>query len=166
VNVFASDPDPARAALALADRHVVKMALESAQIVWTALHLAAPSEVPPGGYRPTHQGHPCVRWAASSRAAYLWVADHGEALCAEYAHRYGRVHGSLAALLGARAAASLIPADPAPPIPQAMPEALRGPDPYAAYRRCLTAKYQAWGPAARWTRREPPDWLALSPCTP
>lgn len=163
MNVFASDPDPVRAALALADRHVVKMAVESAQILWTALHLAAPGAVPPGGYRPTHQGHPCVRWAAGSRDAYLWVADHGEALCAEYSYRYGREHGSLGPLLAARAAAGLVPPDPAPPPPQAMPEALRGPDPHEAYRRCLAAKYAAWGPGARWTRREPPAWL---PCTP
>ena len=159
MNLFASDADPTAAARVLADRHVVKMAVETAQVLWTALHLAAPGRVPDGGYRPTHRGHPCVRWAAASRGNFDWATHHGLALCDEYWHRYGRIHGSWAAILAVSTLADLVPDGSMTPFALAMDDDLRDEsDPHGSYRRCLLRKYGTWGSMARWTRRDPPLW--------
>ncbi len=162
MNLFASDADPTVSARALADRHVVKMTVETAQVLWTALHLSSPGKVPDGGYRPTHRGHPCVRWAAASRANFDWTVRHGLALCDEYWHRYGKVHGSWEALLSASALDGLVPGGSMTPFALAMDDELRDPtDPHGSYRRCLSRKYEVWGSMARWTRRAPPTWWAV-----
>lgn len=163
VNLFASDADPTESARALADRHVVKMTVETAQILWAALHLAAPGRMPPGGYRPTHLGHPCVRWAAATRANFEWAVAHGFALSAEYGHRYGRWHASWTALMGAAAMGDSIHDGDLTPFALAMDDDLRdASDPHGSYRRCLSRKYGAWGPMARWTRRGPPSWWSVT----
>jgi hypothetical protein len=59
VNIFAVDEDPARAARALVDTHVVKMTLEAAQILSTALRDAGVEA--DYLYAATHRNHPCVR---------------------------------------------------------------------------------------------------------
>lgn len=160
MNVFYCDHSPAVAAASLADRHVVKMAVESAQLAWTAASLLGlPVD---DGYRPTHAAHPCTRRMVDDLGYRGWALAHGLALCDEYRHRYGREHGSEAPLrlaierLGGLASITVDPAV----VPQAMPEEHKvDRDPVTAYRRCLRAKYQAWGGAAKWTRREVPAWM-------
>lgn len=159
MNLFVSHPCPAQSAIALADRHVVKMPLEAAQINWSAFHLAVPDRVPAGGYKPTHLRHPVVVWASLSQANAMWVNDHGVALCLEYAHRYGRTHGSLTALLLARDWICLLPNVSPSPFVLAMDDDLKSDDTYESYRGCLRRKYAAWGDKARWTKREKPSWL-------
>ena len=51
MNIFYLDPDPVAAAQMQCDKHVVKMALETAQILSTVLG---------GPYKPTHAKHPSV----------------------------------------------------------------------------------------------------------
>ena len=161
MNLFASSENPIESARALADRHVVKMAVETAQVLWTALHLSAPGRVPEGGYRPTHRGHPCVQWAAASRGNFDWAVQHGLALCEEYQHRYGKVHGSRAATVAVAPLDGLVPSGMMTPFAIVMDDELRDPmDPHRSYIRCLSRKYTAWGTMARWTRRDPPVWWA------
>jgi hypothetical protein len=153
VNVFAVDRDPVRAARALCDRHVVKMTLETAQILCTAARTRFGQEAP---YRPTHARHPCVEWAAARRANWDWLVRHGLALADEYRRRYGRLHPSRAVI------AALARGGPPPSpgrrqrFPQAMPERYRGPDPVAAYRRYYVgekARFATWKAPSR-----PPRW--------
>lgn len=96
MNIFVLDTDPKLAAQAHCDRHVVKMILETAQIlstVWFKLTpVGARYGVPPEAYKPTHHSHPCVLWASMSETNYRWLWRLGSELCAEYAHRYGRRH--------------------------------------------------------------------------
>lgn len=89
MNIFAVDPDPVVSAKSLVDRHVVKMILESAQLLCVA-H-AAKGPVPEGiwdslGWR----HHPCAKWTAASVSNYRWLLAHANGLCAEYRHRYDR----------------------------------------------------------------------------
>lgn len=159
MNLFVTDPDPAASARALADRHIVKMAVETGQILWTVLHVAAPGAVPQGGYRPTHRRHPCNLWAVESRANFLWAVEHGRALCDEYTHRYGGVHASRAAIDLAASSSFLVPDGDLTPFALAMPDEHKNlDDRCGSYRAYLRAKYAAWGDAARWTARERPDW--------
>jgi hypothetical protein len=142
MNIFAVDDDPVAAARMLCDRHVVKMTLETAQILCT---------VAGGPYRPTHRNHPCVLWAAARRSNYRWLARHGLALAAEFTRRYGGVHKSEAVI---RRVASRGPKKGGrrDPFVQTMPKKYRGADAVAAYRRFYRgekAKFATWRAPAR-----------------
>jgi hypothetical protein len=66
MNIFATDINPEISAINLCDKHIIKMILESAQILCTvrwSKGLYAP-------YNPTHTKHPCVLWAKSSLQNY------------------------------------------------------------------------------------------------
>ena len=151
MNIFYLDRDIGRAVRYHCDRHVVKMPLETAQILCTALHrygIAAP-------YRPTHAKHPSVLWAGDSLAHWRWLRRFGRALCREYSHRYGRRHAS----------EDIINALPeTPPIPdigwreppQAMPEACKRGDPVEGYRAFYRAEKAGF---AKWTGRRVPRFM-------
>jgi len=80
MNIFATDPCPIKCAQYLDDKRVVKMCLETAQIL---------STVCGEGYRPTHKNHPVVKWAKDN---YGWTLEHFMALSNEYYLRYGKIH--------------------------------------------------------------------------
>lgn len=97
MNIFLTSPDPRECAIALDDKRVVKMAVETAQLLATSLRHHGVEDV---SYKATHTMHPCSRWAARSRGNFLWLVEHGLELCAEYEFRYDRrrVHASKAAI--------------------------------------------------------------------
>lgn len=72
------------------DVHVVKMVLETTQILCTVHHTHGNGEAVP--YKPTHARHPSVLWAAESKVHYDWLAELGTYLCREYSVRYNRRH--------------------------------------------------------------------------
>jgi hypothetical protein len=74
------------------DKHVVKMILETAQILCTTHHVTNSSYKPP--YKPTHKNHPCTVWARKSIGNYKWLVQLGLELCKEYTHRYKKIHKS------------------------------------------------------------------------
>jgi hypothetical protein len=79
MNLFYVEREPVAAAQALCDKHVVKMILETAQMLSTAHRL---SETPqaPFVYKMTHKNHPSTKWLRSSQNAYKWGLEHLEAL--------------------------------------------------------------------------------------
>ncbi len=84
MNIFVLDVDPVAAATMLCDQHVVKMTLETAQLLCSA-HNKAP-------YKRTHYNHPCAVWTRASAANYMWLCSYGITLAKEYTHRFGRCH--------------------------------------------------------------------------
>lgn len=134
MNIFYLDPDPVIAARAHNDKHVVKMPLETAQILSTA----SARYGRPAPYAPTHANHPSTLWAGTCRANYAWLVRLGLALCTEYYLRYGvrrgRQHASLAIIEQLAMPPADMPDGDFTPPPQAMPEDLRGADAVAAYR--------------------------------
>ena len=86
MNVFILDEDPIQAARDQCNKHVVKMILESAQLLVTAF--------PKGTtvYKHTHFNHPCGKWMRQSLSNYGWLLSHAIELCAEYTRRYDRAH--------------------------------------------------------------------------
>jgi len=160
VNIFFLDRDMGRAARYHCDQHIVKMPLETAQILCSVLHrygIDAP-------YMATHAKHPSVLWAGDSAAHYRWLREFGKALCGEYTVRYGRRHKCEDVI-------DSLPADPPLPNrgwsdpPQAMPEEYRGEDAVAAYRRYYRADkavFAGKGPA-RWTGRRVPPFMKMAP---
>lgn len=155
MNIFALDDDPVQAARDQCNKHVVKMVLESAQLLCTALHVnGVTCEALP--YRPTHARHPSTLWTASSDANISWLWSHALELCDEYRRRYGRRHRTEQALA---AIASMIPAGDwrgHSPFAQAIPVEWKQTDAVTAYRCYYIAEKSRF---ARWApRSRPPAW--------
>ena len=93
MNIFRLNDDPLIAAREQCDKHVVKMILETAQLLCTAHHeLGTSVDIP---YKATHKNHPSAIWVRSSAEAYMWAYEHMLALGAEYTKRYGKKHLSI-----------------------------------------------------------------------
>ena len=104
MNIFVTSPDPVESARYLDDRRLVKMVLESTQLLYTAVKTLGLdcTSAPNGGssktghsvngYRTTHLNHPCSVWARESGHSYFWLCAHTEALMLEYTARFGKVH--------------------------------------------------------------------------
>lgn len=156
--MFALDSDPIAAARDLCDRHVVKMALESAQILCTVSHLLGKT----GPYKPTHARHPVVLWAMASRGNAEWLITHGIAICDEYHRRYLKRHASLDAIWWAANGGALPASGRLQPHAQCMPDQYRRADAVEAYRAYYRAKAAEWAARGRpmvWTGREAPEWM-------
>ena len=91
MNIFYLDECPHKAAELQYNKHVVKMILESAQMLCTAHHciMGEDADVP---YKSAHKNHPSTVWARRSANNYEWLYHHFVALSAEYKRRYGKEH--------------------------------------------------------------------------
>ena len=94
MNVFYLDNNPKSAARMQCDRHVVKMILESAQLLSTAHRVLDGDEWADSHslYKVTHKNHPSAVWARASAHNYQWLYRHFLGLCDEYNYRYGKIH--------------------------------------------------------------------------
>jgi len=119
MNIFYVDHDPVVAAQQLVDKHVVKMVLESAQLLSTAHrvldgNMQERQRLVPGTlnnpkyrkhktwiltdtrndimYQATHINHPSAVWCRTAVENYLWLVDHFYGLLAEYTYRYEKKH--------------------------------------------------------------------------
>jgi hypothetical protein len=152
MNVFVLDKDPVKAAQLHADKHVVKMILETAQMLCTAF-----DEAP---YKKTHKNHPCSVWARESKSNYMWLVALGEALHDEYQYRYGenKTHKSLSVILWCKERVNEInfPSSGLTRFAQAMPEEYKCVDAVRAYKiYYLNDKKDL----LNYTRREKPVWV-------
>jgi hypothetical protein len=184
MNIFILDSDAIKAAQLQCNAHVVKMVVESAQMLSTAHRMldghaiknpAKPEKsraklwIHPDPdmdsilYKAVHYNHPCTVWTMASEENYLWHYQHFVALCDEFTHRYDKVHKSDAVLRK-----TLI----APPkniaqisktqFPLAMgsnPECMFPDDPVKSYRMFYQTKQDRFKMA--WTRRDVPDWFKV-----
>jgi hypothetical protein len=159
VNIFYLHREPICAAAMLHDKHVVKMTLETAQILSTVYHRYGDTSPVdgPGLYRPTHERHPSVLWAGDTVQQYTWAAKHGLALALEFQHRYGRVHACNALLTRLQSVPNGMFSTGWEDPPQCMPEELRVPgDAIAAYRQYYLARKVV---QSSWTRRDVPSFV-------
>ncbi len=93
MNIFFLDKNPRVAARKQCDKHVVKMVLESAQMLSTVAHKHKYVNTP-GIYKPAYDNHPMTLWVGDNKNNYLWLCEHGLELAKEYTKRYGKVHKS------------------------------------------------------------------------
>ncbi|MAR17844.1 MAG: hypothetical protein CML44_00545 [Rhodobacteraceae bacterium] len=160
MNIFYFYDCPIASAKAQPDKMLVKMPLETAQMLCTAHRELDGDEYADkvGLYKKAYWNHPCTVWARAGVINYVWLYKHFLALGEEYKYRYGREHGSITKLKNA-----LEPhpdnIDPNPkmtPVAQAMPDKYkRLYDPIQAYRDyCINEKHYA-----KWERgRDKPAW--------
>lgn len=98
MNIFVLDRNPEKAAEMMCDKHVVKMIVESAQMLSAAIDVRHELGEQSGwgkgtcGYPPAHLKHPCTIWTCESEGNYRWLVRHFQALTREYRKRYSKVH--------------------------------------------------------------------------
>ena len=95
MNIFYLNRDPIKAAQVQYNKHVVKMILESAQMLCTEHHhytelLAQDDSYIP--YKKAHYNHPSTIWCRENSEQYLWLYDHMIALGNEYTKRNKKIH--------------------------------------------------------------------------
>jgi len=176
VNIFYLHEDPRQCAQWMVDKHVVKMILETAQLLSTAHRLLDGTESIDTSsgrkkrvytlhderdtifYSATHINHPSAVWARSSVENYNWLVDHLFALSDEYTYRYGKYHMTMDKM------GLMIQSPPLnlkewdwTPMPSCMDEQYKiGDDPIANYRN-----YYKYGKASMhsWKKRSAPEWI-------
>lgn len=117
MNIFYIDQDAKQCAEWMVDKHVVKMILETAQLLSTAHRvldgLEVQIEMEKDGkirkkkvwvlddsrndvlYSATHMNHPSAIWCRQSVENYNWLVEHLFALSDEYTYRYGKRHKTM-----------------------------------------------------------------------
>ncbi len=90
MNIFYLDKCPYKAAELQYNKHVVKMILESAQMLCTAHHHYDNGDNVP--YKKAHYNHPSTKWCRQNKNNYRWLYNHMIALGEEYTARYGKQH--------------------------------------------------------------------------
>ncbi len=91
MNIFVLDKDPKVCATMHCDKHVVKMILESAQMICTTHHQCHNDNLSYNiPYKQTHVNHPCNRWLRDSLGNYLWLVNLTKHLNNEYKYRYDK----------------------------------------------------------------------------
>ena len=96
MNIFVTDPCPIQSARNLPDKHIVKMPLETCQmlaIIYSDWYygvgkLHKVNGQPYATARGAFRNHPCTQWAAANQYNLAWLILHGVALCDEYHQRY------------------------------------------------------------------------------
>lgn len=111
MNIFFLDESPVLSAQFQCDKHVVKMILETAQMLCTAHRVCDGTRLVSEKtgkplqqynhprwhdvlYKCAHINHPSTKWIRGSSGNYQWAYEHFVALCDEYTHRYGKLHES------------------------------------------------------------------------
>ena len=151
MNIFYLHHNTRKCAKYHVDRHVVKMILETCQLLCTAIWLSGGT----AKYRKTHENHPCAIWTRSNTGNWLWLHSLGLELCSEYTFRYGKVHKT-EAILRELSVPSNIPKGEFQPPPQAMPDEFKNVSCRKAYR-----DYYAKGKAHLhfWKNRKIPNFI-------
>ena len=147
MNIFVLDTNPSEAARLHLDKHVVKMPLETAQML---------SSISGGPYKVTHKNHPCTVWARQTKGNYHWLVQLGFALCKEYSHRYSKRHKCQDVIEKLKHAPDFIPDGDRTPFAQAMPDECKRDDAVEAYKEYYRKHKQH---IATWTKRDVPDFM-------
>jgi hypothetical protein len=157
MNIFVLDRNPKIAAQYHNNKHVIKMILESAQMICTIHHLT--NSTANNLYKPTHKNHPCTIWARKSLSNYRWLKDLIHHLNDEYRFRYKKNvnHKSF----------DLVQTLPEPNIQDigltdfalAMPDSMKLSDPVESYRNYYR---QSKADIANWGIREKPFWWDIN----
>lgn len=164
MNIFVLDTDPKVAAEMLCDKHVIKMLLETAQLLCSVFWFALKSDdliqqnisIP---YKMTHYNHPCSIWTRASQRNFNWLLEYGITLCKEYSYRYNKVHKSEQVIYWCNKNKKILyfTLNDLTSFAQAMPEQYRSENPVESYRTYyIQEKYHF----AKWEKgRKKPHWF-------
>jgi hypothetical protein len=156
MNIFVLDENPSLCAEYHCDKHVVKMILETCQLLCSAYYFQENMDNVKNIdiYKLTHKNHPCSIWVRQSLSNWLWLKNLGIELYKEYKYRYGKQHKS----------GEIIISLPTPNIkdfgltnmPQAMPEIYKKDNVVEAYRDYYRNEKTN---ILKYTNRSIPSWV-------
>ena len=162
MNIFYLDKSFTKSAEYHCDKHVVKMILETAQLLSTAHRVLDGDEYADSValYKSTHKNHPSAVWVRSNQKAYEWTFMLLYKLCEEYTKRYNKKHKT------SRLLNSLVnkpknieqsqwDTELTPP-PQCMPDEYKHKDTVTAYRNYYKCAKKSF---AKWAYSTTPDWF-------
>ncbi len=184
MNIFILNEDPILAAQEQCDKHVVKMIVESAQMLSTVHRMLDGSVTMRKSksgkrtlkyyeldddrentlYKAVHHNHPCTVWTREGCCNYTWHYEHFIALCDEYTYRYGKIHSTDTKL---RALLKKLPQNI--PVgrtafklamgsnPECVVTSLGGTDAVKSYRNFYHTKQSRF--KMDWTKRSIPEWF-------
>ena len=177
MNIFVLDESPQVAAQMMCDKHVVKMIVESGQMLstaWRVLDGDQYTELSANNrrikrwkspynlmedilYKASFVGHPCSQWVMENDKNYYWLAEHAYELCKEYTRRYRKVHKTedMISLVRFRKPVNIPIADSITPFAQAMPEEYKNSNAVEAYRAYYIGEKTHF---AEWKNTETPSW--------
>ena len=163
MNIFVTDNCPKISAQALDNKRVVKMVLETAQLLSTAIFINSAINCD-NIYKPTHLQHPCTIWASSTLENWDWLFQHFIALCEEYRFRYNKQHASESiSLYLLKHRTNIKGGSMTPFVNCTRSEAMQVDfkhieDTCEAYKKYLITKWHYDKLFPQWTPREPPLW--------
>jgi hypothetical protein len=178
MNIFVVHESAYESANHLCDKHVVKMIVESAQMLSTAHRVL--DGTPCVRYsknnrklaywhmqdlymehilcKPTMVNHPCTKWTMETDANYNWLRTHATGLCIEYTKRYNKIH-SMDTLINnilCQTPSNINRTNNITPFAQAMPDKYKQSDAVQAYRNYYIYEKSRF---AKWNKSTPaPDW--------
>ena len=157
MNIFFLDWDVEKNAQYHCDKHVVKMILETAQLLCGVHHVTAhdTAHVP---YKLSHKNHPCSIWARDSMSNYLYLCEIGLALCEEYTYRYGKRHKSQEVIEWCLMNKPQIQDVGFTTPPKAMPDEYKTEDVIESYRKYYLGAKKTF---LTWKERKVPEWVIL-----
>ena len=178
MNIFVVDKDPVIAAQSLCDKHIVKMIVESGQMLSTAHRVLDGDEWTDYGkngrrikrwrlkddredylWKASFVRHPCTVWTMENSINYNWHWQHAYALCKEYTSRYNKTHSSEPLIKKLRKEPdrlSIIYPHSMTEFAQAMPDKykVKG-NAVQAYRNYYNGEKSEF---AKWPEGKTPDW--------
>lgn len=170
MNIFVLNQCAKVAAQQHCDKHCVKQILETAQMMACAVirHGATPEQMPLTSkgtpYKGGYKFHPCSVWSGDSNANFVWLAQLGLYLCAEYTYRYGKTHACEDKIKQMADLNYLIPDGERTPFAVAISEDKRCRENISNFDKLPVDKqYQEYycydkSSFAKWTRRKQPEW--------
>ena len=168
MNIFYLHKNPKKCAKYHCDKHVVKMIIESAQLLYTCFHLCHPNteiinQAPltksgNHGYKLCFRNHPCSIWLRKSKDNYIWLCEMSKYLCKEYTYRYKKIHSVEKHIDWLRSQSDFlkIPSKGLRKMKLAMPDKYKCESSVISYRNYYIGDKK---PFAKWTRRPQPKWF-------
>lgn len=179
MNIFFLDKNEKIAAQNHCDKHVVKMILESVQMLITTYYISnninsnkeikniselekifknfplKDNEWNIKYYKMTHINHPSTIWVRNSIENFNWLLKMSNYLCKEYTYRYWKTHKLEKVIQWMKKNKPKLAKKGLTEFPQAMPEKYKSSDSIKSYREYYKGDKVRF---AKWTKRNPPNW--------
>jgi hypothetical protein len=156
MNIFYLHHNPKRCAKWHVDRHVVKMILETCQLLCSAIWLSGGTAY----CKLTHANHPSAIWTRANKSNWNWLKELGIALCEEYTYRYGKIH-ALDSVIRELEVPDIPDGDFFPPTP-AMSDEYKASDSITSYRNYYIlgkSHLHFWKTRHAWKNRNIPSFI-------
>ena len=141
-------------AKSLDNLRVVKMILESCQMLCATINILYNEQVTP--YKTTHRNHPSTKWVRESSANFECLVRHTLSMLDEYTERFNKIHkcaGVLEKVIDLYDP-TMFPSNDPTTLPMCMPDNFKSDDIVESYRKFYCDK-----PKMRYTKDKLPTWF-------